>query len=118
MIALLLSCIGIYGVTSSMVTRRTKEIGVRMALGAQRSTIMTMVLRAAMGPVIAGGALGLALSLGLMPLLSSLLYGVHPIDPGVLVSVAAFLCLVGFIASSVPTQRAVRSNPISALRCE
>jgi putative ABC transport system permease protein len=117
-IALLLSCIGIYGVTSSMVTRRTKEIGLRMALGAQRSTVMTMILRGAMVPVIVGGALGVGLSLGLMPLLSSLLYGVHPIDPLVLVSVAIFLCFVGLVASSVPTQRVIRGNPISALRCE
>jgi predicted permease len=117
-IAFLLSCIGIYGVTSSTVAKRTKEIGVRMALGAQPKTIMVMVLRGSMTPVILGGLLGLALSLGLTPLLSGLLFGIRAIDPIVLISVFAFLCLVGLLASSLPAQCVIRGNPIAALRCE
>jgi len=117
-IALLLSCVGIYGLTSNTVSKRTKEIGIRMALGAQRRDIAVMVLRNSMIPVIWGGLLGFGLSLGLMPLLSSLFYGVHPMDPAVLVSVLMFLCLIGLVASFLPTQRAVRRNLISAIRCE
>lgn len=117
-IALLLSCVGIYGVTTSTVTGRTREIGIRMALGAQRKNIVVMVLRESLVPVILGGLLGLVLSLGLTPLLSSLLYGVPSIDPAVLISVFMFLCFVGLVASSLPTQRVLRGNPITALRCE
>jgi ABC-type antimicrobial peptide transport system permease subunit len=117
-IALLLSCIGIYGGTASVVTRRTKEIGIRMALGAQRRAIMMMVLRGSMPAVIFGGLVGSALSLGATPLLSNLLFGVHSIDPAVLVSVLMFLCFVGLLASSWPTQRVIRGNPITALRCD
>lgn len=117
-VALLLSCVGIYGVTSSTVTKRTKEIGVRMALGAQRHCIMAMVLRGSMLPVILGGVLGLALSLALTPLLSSLLFGVRPLDPAVLTSVLVFLVFVGLLASFLPTQRVMRRNPLAALRCE
>jgi putative ABC transport system permease protein len=117
-IALLLSCIGIYGVTSSAVTDRTKEIGIRMAFGAQRHKIMMMILRAGMTPVITGGLLGFALSLALTPLLSSLLFGVQPIDPVILFSVLMFLFFVGLSASSLPTLRLIRGNPITALRCQ
>jgi ABC-type antimicrobial peptide transport system permease subunit len=117
-VGLLLSCVGIYGLTSSIASKRTKEIGIRMALGAQRRDIATMVLRKTMGPVMLGGLIGFGLSLALMPLLSSLLYGVHPTDPAVLVVVLLFLSFVGLAASSLPTQRAVRKNPVSALRWE
>jgi putative ABC transport system permease protein len=117
-IALLLSCIGIYGVTSGSVTSRTKEIGVRMALGAQQHNIAVMVLRKSMAPVILGGLVGMVLSFGLTPLLSSLLLGVRPIDPLVLISVLFFLCFVGLLASSLPMQRVLRGNPITALHCE
>jgi putative ABC transport system permease protein len=117
-IALLLSCVGIYGVTSTSVSRRTKEIGVRLALGAQPREIMTMVLGRSMPAVLLGGLLGFALSLGLMPLLSSLLFGVHPIQPVVLISVLLLLTLVGLFASSLPTRRVLRENPITALRYE
>jgi putative ABC transport system permease protein len=117
-IALLLSCIGIYGVTSGAVTRRTKEIGLRMALGAQGQAILLMVLRASMPPVILGGLAGFALSLGVTPLLSSLLFQVQPLDPVVLASVWVFLCLVGLFAAGLPAQRVIRGNPINALRYE
>ncbi len=117
-IAWLLSCIGVYGVTASVVTKRTKEIGVRMALGAQRRAIMMMVLRGSMPAVILGGLIGSGLSFGVTPLLSSLLFGVHPLDPGVVVSVLLFLCVAGLFASSLPTQRVIRGNPITALRCD
>jgi ABC-type lipoprotein release transport system permease subunit len=89
-----------------------------MALGAQRRAIMMMVLRGSMPAVIFGGLVGSALSLGVTPLLSNLLFGVHPIDPTVLVSVLMFLCFVGLLASSWPTQRVILGNPIAALRCD
>jgi len=117
-IALLLSCVGIYGVTSTSVNARTRDIGVRLALGAQPREIMTMVLGRSMPAVLFGGLLGFVLSLGLMPLLSSLLFGVHPIQPAVLISVLLLITLVGLSASSLPTRRVLRQNPISALRYE
>jgi ABC-type antimicrobial peptide transport system permease subunit len=116
--ALLLSCLGIYGVTSAGVSRRTKEIGIRMALGAQARNILTIALRGSMVPVMLGGIMGLALSVGLMPLLSSLLYGVRALDATVLLCVLLFLFFVGVIASCAPTWRVLRRNPINALRCE
>jgi putative ABC transport system permease protein len=117
-IALLLSCVGIYGVTSGSVARRTKEIGVRAALGAQQYTIIMMVLRNSMPPVVLGGLLGVALSLALTPLLSGLLFGVQAISPALLASVLGILCFVGLLASFVPTIRVIRGDPIAALRCE
>ncbi len=117
-IALLLSCIGIYGVTSSSVTTRTREMGVRMALGAQQGTLMVTVLCGSMPPVIAGCVLGLALSRGMTPLLSTLPFEVQPVDPAILASVLTFLGFVGLSASFLPIQRVIRGNPITALRCE
>ncbi len=117
-IALLLSCIGIYGVAFGSVTSRRKEIGVRMALGARQHNIAAMVLRRSLTPVILGGVAGLVMSMAVTPLLSSLFFGVHPIDPLVLVSVLLFLCFVGLLASSLPMHRVLRGNPIGALRCE
>lgn len=117
-IALLLSCVGIYGVTSASVSRRTKEIGVRLALGAQEREIVTIVLRGSMPAVIIGAAVGFVFTFILMPLLSSLLVGVRPIEPTVLISVSLLLALVGLIASCVPVQRVLRRNPLNALRYE
>lgn len=117
-IALLLSCVGIYGVTFSIVTGRTKEIGIRIAMGAQKHNITMMVLPGSMVPVILGALLGLALSLVVTPLLSTLLYGVKAIEPLVMLAVLLTLCLIGLLASLVPTWIVVRANPISALRSE
>jgi macrolide transport system ATP-binding/permease protein len=115
-VALMLSCIGIYGVTSSAVSSRTREIGIRMALGAQGRQILLMVLRGSMTPVIAGAAVGAAMAVALMPLIRSLLFGVRAVDPGVMMAVLVCLCAVGVVASMVPAERVVRGNPVGALR--
>jgi len=117
-IALLLSCIGIYGVASSWVARRTSEIGIRMAVGARRAQILEMVIRQNMLPVLWGTVSGLALSLVLDPLLASLLFGVKPLDPGTFGTVAAVLFLVGALACLPPAYRAASADPVSALRSE
>jgi putative ABC transport system permease protein len=117
-IALLLSAVGIYGVISYAVSQRTQEIGIRMALGAQRSNVLVMVVRQALvlaGTGIAAGALGAWLLGGLM---KSLLFGVRPSDPLTFFTVAAVLALAGTLAASVPALRATRVDPVVALRAE
>jgi predicted permease len=117
-IALLLACIGIYGVTASSVLQRTNEIGIRMAMGAQRLTILKAVLRQSMVPTIWGTGIGFVLSLLLTPLFSNLLFGVRPTDPATFAITSVFLCAVGLLASYVPAHRATRTSPMAALRYE
>ena len=117
-IALLLACIGIYGVTSYSIIGRTSEIGVRMALGAQRLDILKLILRQSMIPVILGALLGSALSLTLTPLLSGLLFGVRPSDPFTFIFVASVLFLAGLVACYIPARGAMRIEPMEALRFE
>jgi putative ABC transport system permease protein len=117
-IALLLACIGIYGVTSYSVAQTTSELGVRLALGAQRRDIVRLVLRRSMAVVGLGIAVGGAGSFILAPLLSSLLFQVQAKDWLTFVAVAALLCLVGFVACFVPAARASRVDPMIALRYE
>jgi predicted permease len=117
-IALLLACIGIYGVTSYAVLGRTSEIGVRMALGAQKLDILKLIIRQSMFPVILGALLGSALSLALTPLLSGLLFGVRPSDPLTFAFVAVFLLLAGLVACYLPARWAMRIEPMDALRFE
>jgi putative ABC transport system permease protein len=118
LIALLLACTGIYGVTSYSVQRRTNELGTRMALGAQRSDIFAMVLREGMLPVVVGLTLGLALSFVLTPLMAGLLFGVRASDPVTLAGSGAFLGGVALLACYLPARRAVRVDPLVALRYE
>jgi putative ABC transport system permease protein len=117
-IALLLACIGIYGVTSYAVLQRTSQIGVRIALGAQPSDVLRMVLCQGMAPVSLGVVLGLGLALALMPLLSSLLYGVQPADVLSIAASLAILLAAGMTACYIPARRAMRVDPIIALRYE
>jgi ABC-type antimicrobial peptide transport system permease subunit len=117
-IALLLACAGIYGVTSYSVLQRTKEIGVRIAMGAKPATIFRMVIRQGMFPVAAGLVIGLALSLVLTPLISTLLFGVRPADPVTLFASCIFISGFGLAACLIPARRAVRVDPIVALRYE
>jgi predicted permease len=117
-IGLLLAGIGIYGVTANSVLRRTNDIAIRMALGAQRREVLGLVLRQGMLPVIWGEVIGLALSLVLAPLLSSLLFGVRPADPGTIVATSIFISVSGLLACALPAWRATRANPMTVLRYE
>ena len=117
-IALLLACIGIAGVTAYSISRRTSEIGIRMTLGATRGGILRMIFGQNFTPVIAGLALGLAISLAVTPLLRSLLFGVTPSDPIAFASISAFLVLVGALACYFPARRAIQIEPTIALRYE
>lgn len=121
-VALLLAAVGIYGVISYWVSQRTREIGIRMALGAQMSDIMKMVIREAMTVVSIGLGAGLVVSLGLTQFLSStfsgLLFGVKASDPATFVFVGLVLATVALIACYIPARRAVKVEPTIALRYE
>jgi len=116
--ALLLAALGIYGVVSYSVTRRTNEIGIRMALGAQASQLYRMVLRQAMAPVAVGLVLGLAGAIAAGRVLASLLYQVSPSDPALYTAAALLLGSVGLAASFLPARRAAIMDPLNALRDE
>ncbi|MEO8724576.1 MAG: ABC transporter permease [Acidobacteriaceae bacterium] len=114
--ALLLSAIGLYAVLSFMVVQRTNEIGVRMALGAQRNDVLTMVLRRGLTLAVAGLAIGLIVSFALTRLIATMLYGVKPFDPLTFAVVTCVLLVVSVIASSAPAFRAARLDPMRTLR--
>lgn len=118
MVALLLACIGIYGVMSFAVSQRTHEIGVRMALGAGRSHVIRLILGSGMRMVVVGLVLGLAGALGLGKLMQSTLYGVKSFDALSLIAVAILLFGVGLLACFIPARRASAVNPMRALRDE
>jgi len=115
-IALLLAAIGVYGVVAYSVERRTREMGIRMALGAASGDVLRLVLRDAMKLAGAGVIAGLAMSWGATRLLKSLLYGVKPFDPLTFVAVAIVLTAVAFLASYIPARRAAATDPTGALR--
>jgi macrolide transport system ATP-binding/permease protein len=117
-LALLLASVGLYGVLGYAVTRRTNEIGIRLALGATRATVLWSVLRESWALVAIGVAIGVPAALALTRLLSSLLYGVTPTDPWVLSGAIACLFVVALVAASQPAWRAVRVDPLVALRYE
>ena len=117
-VALLLASVGIYGLLAYMVGQRSHEIGVRMALGAMPSTIGRMIVSHGAGLAGIGVGIGLILSGIVAPLISSLLYGVRPLDPEVFIAVPVILMVVVLLASYIPAWRAARVNPIVALRRE
>jgi predicted permease len=117
-LGLILASIGLYGLLSYEVTRRTREIGIRTALGSPRLDVMLLVLRQGMVLVTLGAAAGSAAAVGVMRLIQSLLYDVHPTDPGTFVSVVGLLILIGALACFLPAHRASRVDPMAALRCE
>jgi len=115
-VAAALAAAGIYGVMSYVVSRRTREIGVRMALGAGASEVLGLVVGEAMGVAAAGAAAGLAGALLLTRLMRSVLYGVRPGDPPTYAAVAVLLLAIACAASYVPARRAARIDPVEALR--
>ena len=118
LVALLLAAVGIYGVIGYSVSQRTQEIGIRMALGAQRARVLRMVVGQAMTLAAVGIAVGAAGAWGLTRLMQKLLFGVEPSDPATFVAVAGVLALVAGVAASIPGLRATRVDPVIALRSE
>ncbi len=117
-VALLLASVGLYGVLAFSVAQRTREIGIRMALGAQTRDVLRLVLRQGLTLSLLGIAAGVGVSLAGTRVLAGLLYGVAPTDPATFASVALVLVAVAFVACLVPARRAMRVNPIVALRHE
>jgi predicted permease len=116
--ALGLAAVGIYGIVAFSVTRRTREIGIRMALGAGRTDVLRLILGEGARLALAGVAIGIGASLAITRLLSSLLFGVKATDPITFVGVAALLSMVALLASYIPARRAIRLDPNIALRYE
>jgi len=117
-VALVLAAVGIYGVMSYSVARRQNEIGIRMALGAKPGDVLRLVMGEAVRVAAAGAAAGLAAAFALTRLMSGLLYGVAPTDPATFAAVCAILTMVALAATYLPARRAVRVDPLAALRSE
>jgi predicted permease len=118
LIAALLAAIGLYGVMAYTVSRRTNEIGIRLALGAGRGDVQWMVLRESLWMVAAGMAVGIPAALALTKLVRGVLYGIEPNDPASFVAAGALMIAVAAVAAWIPARRAARVDPMRALRCE
>jgi predicted permease len=117
-VALILASVGIYGVIAYVVGQRTQEIGIRMALGAQRRSVLGLILWQGTRLALLGAAIGMAGAFALTRLMSDLLYGVSATDPVTFVALAAVLIAIAMAACYLPARRATRINPVAALRCE
>jgi putative ABC transport system permease protein len=118
LLALLLAAVGVYGITSYMVGQRTREVGIRIALGAERRDIFRLIVGQGVRITFVGVGVGLGAALALTRFLSSQLFGVSPFDPPTFVAVALLLTFVALIACYIPARRAARVDPMIALRCE
>ena len=116
--ALLLAVLGIYGVMAYGVAQRTREIAIRMALGAKTTDVRNLILGQSLRLVAAGIAIGLPLAIATGGLYSALLFGVHPADPPTIAGVIALVSLAALAAAYIPSRRAARVDPASALRSE
>jgi putative ABC transport system permease protein len=116
--ALALGVVGIYGVMSYTVSQRKREIGIRLALGAQRGNVLQMIVRQGMQFALVGVAVGIAAALGLTGLMRNLLFGVTAHDPVTFVGVSVLLIIVALLACYIPGRRALRVDPVVALRYE
>jgi ABC-type antimicrobial peptide transport system permease subunit len=116
--AMLLAAMGLYGVLAYAVAQRSREIGIRMALGAAQNQVIGAVLRDALRMLAAGLALGIPLSLAATRWIASFLYGLRPGDPLTYCGVVALLCAASLAAAFVPSRRAARVDPMVALRCD
>jgi ABC-type antimicrobial peptide transport system permease subunit len=118
LLALVLACIGLYGLLSYEVSRRTREIGIRMALGAQERDVLRLVVKQGLALAVVGAMVGIGVALGVTRYLTSMLYGVHANDPVTIGAVAVLLALVALAACYIPARRATRVDPMVALRYE
>jgi ABC-type antimicrobial peptide transport system permease subunit len=117
-LALLLALVGVYGVMAYSVVRRTREIGIRTALGAEPGTVLRMILREGLTMTLGGAALGFLLALGIGRAFSGMLYQVSPLDPVAFTLAAAMLVATALLACWLPARRAAKVDPIVALRNE
>jgi ABC-type antimicrobial peptide transport system permease subunit len=117
-LALVLACVGLYGVLACGVARRTNEIGIRMALGADQMRVLWMVLRESLALVGVGVAVGLLMAFAATRFISSQLYGVKPTDPATITAVTIVLAAVAVFAGYIPARRATKVDPMVALRYE
>jgi predicted permease len=117
-LALLLAAVGVFGIASSAVVRRRTEIGIRMALGAQRRDVVRLALRQTILATVAGLAIGLAAAAMLTRYLEAMLFGITPLDPVTFVAAPAVLAVVALVACFLPARRATSIDPMVALRCE
>jgi putative ABC transport system permease protein len=115
-LALVMAAVGVYGVMALIVTERTSEIGIRLALGAQPAAVLRLVVAQGVTLAALGIAIGTAASVALTPLLAAQLFGVRPLDPATLSAVPALLLAVAALACYLPARRAMRIDPVNALR--